>query len=368
MSSEATAAASDGATREIRRGDLFAGPALLPPQGETKRTLDQEFDREATERIVRRFGPILRWLFRARVTGVERIDPRRPGVLVQNHNWSTLGGIEGVAFWYEWYVNQRARRLPQLVGQGGPMANDHRFMRRIGIVRASMKEMMAALRSGRFVATTPGSEVDQLRSVWERTRSRLKKLSWVGGRPVLTDPLAYVAAAVEGGFPIYPVACSGTHEMSPILWESRRILRWSGLDRVRWMGMWPSFPVTLNHLVNFGVFALTPLGASPVAWLLFVLANVYFAPLYSYPLIPVQVRIRVGDPIDVPDLSDAKMSEGERQRIYRAVHAQVVARIDAMLVELDAGRPWVPVFEAIRGLVQRGGRPKATPEEASRAH
>ena len=350
--------------RAVSRGDLFAGPALIPPQGEAKRRLDGEgFDRAFTERILRRFVPVMRHLFRTRVEGVERIDPQRPAILVQNHNWATLGGVEGVAFWIEWYLHQRDRRLPQLVGQGGPLANDQRFMRRIGIVRASMKGMMEALRSGRFVATTPGSEVDQLRSVWQRNVPRLKRVTWVGKRAVLVDSLAYVAAAAEGGFPIYPTACSGTHEMSPILWESRCLLRWTGIHRMRWMGMWPSFPITLNHFINFTVFALTPLVSSPLAWVLFVLANVYFAPLYSYPVFPVQVRIRVGEPVEVPDLSGSTLSEIERQRIYRSVHAEVLRRIGEMLVDLDAGRPWLRAFEALRRL----GRRPAAVEPWSRA-
>lgn len=326
----------------VSRGDVFAEPAWLPPPGEQLRTVDQEgFDQAHAERILKQYWRIIKPLFRPRVDGFEHIDPKKPGILVQNHNWATFGGIEGAAFFYAWFIAEKDRNLPRLVGQGGPVANDHLFMRRLGVVRASLKNMTEALRAGHFVGTTPGSEVDQLRPVWQRNRSRLKRVSWLGKRPVLSDCLSYIAVAAEGGYPIYPVACSGTHEMTPILWESPRLLRWTGLHRAHWLGAWSGFPITLNHLVNFGVFALTPLAGSVWAWALFVLANIYFAPLYQYPLLPIQVRMRVCEPVPVPDLRDSNLSEAERMRVYREVHAAVVGRIDAMLEVLDEGRPWI---------------------------
>lgn len=329
----------------VPRADVFAEPAWLPPPGEQLRTLDgEDFDRGRAERILKRYWSVIQPLFRPRVEGIEHIDPKNPGILVQNHNWATFGGIEGAAFFHAWYVAEKDRKLPRLVGQGGPVANDHRFMRRLGIVRASLKNMTDALQRGHYVGTTPGAEVDQLRPVWQRNRSRLKRVSWLGKRPVLSDCLSYVAVAAEGGYPIYPVACSGSHEMAPILWESPRLLRWTGLHRAHWIGTWSGFPITLNHLVNFALFALTPLAGSLWAWAIFLLANIYFAPLYQYPLLPVQVRLRVSEPVPVPDLRSSAISETERMRVYREVHAKVVSRIDEMLDELDDGRPWIGVW------------------------
>ncbi len=329
----------------VSRAEIFAQPPLLPPAGEQLRALDGDgFDRDHAERILKTYWRFIQPIFRPRVDGLERIDPAKTGILVQNHNWSTFGGIEGAAFFHAWYVAEKDRHLPQLVGQGGPVANDHRFMRRLGIVRASLKNMTDTLRRGHFVATTPGSEVDQLRPVWQRNQSRLKRVSWLGNRPVLSDCLSYIAVAAEGGYPIYPVACSGTHEMTPILWESPRLLRWTGLHRAHWLGAWSGFPITLNHFVNLGLFALTPLAGSFWAWALFLLANIYFAPLYQYPLFPIQVRLRVCEPVPVPDLRGSDITESERMRVYRDVHAKVVSRIDGMLEELDEGRPWIGIW------------------------
>jgi 1-acyl-sn-glycerol-3-phosphate acyltransferase len=330
------------------------------------------FDRPYMERfLAERCGPILKGLFRMKVEGLDRLDLKRPGILAGNHNWGLWGISEVLGFEYAWYLEQR-ERPPDLIAQGGPELQQipvlNTLVRRAGIVVASMNGMLTPLRQGRWVLIQPGAVVDQGRPIWMRRRSRIKKVSWVGERRVLTDTLGYVAAAAEGGYPIYPVAWSGTHELAPILFESTRLLRWSGIHRMRREENLPSFPITLNHLINLGAFLLTPLRRSPAAWAAFALANVYVDWVFAYPIFPFQLRIKVGDPIEVPDLSQRHVSVLERQRIYRDIHARVVKQVDEMLVELDEGRPWVhaglAAQRAVSAVFRRGA---AAPANAAPA-
>jgi hypothetical protein len=132
------------------------------------------------------------------------------------------------------------------------------------------------------------------------------------------------------------------------LLESTRLLHWTGLNRLRREENLPSFPITLNHFINLGLFLLTPWAASPLGWALFLFVNIYVDWAFCYPIFPFQLRIKVGAPIAVPDLSTENVAPLERQRIYRTLHAQVVTEVDRMLEELDEGRPWVDIGRKLR--------------------
>lgn len=326
------------------------------------------FDREYIERFLQRSRVLLEGIFRMRVEGLEHLDLSKPSILSGNHNWGLWGITEVMGLEHAFY-NQPGKRPPDLIAQGGPELRKipllNTLCRKAGVVVASMNGMLTPLRQGNWVLIQPGAVVDQGRPIWMRRKSRIKKVGWLGSRRVLTDQLGYVAAATEGGYPIYPVAWSGTHELSPILFESTRLLHLTGLNRLRREENLPSFPITLNHLINLGIFALTPLRASPWGWAAFLALNIYFDPAFCYPLFPFQLRIKIGEPIQVPDLTDGSLSAVERQRIYREIHARVVARVDEMLVELDAGRPWVAAIEKGKRWFARLAREQRTRRGAS---
>jgi 1-acyl-sn-glycerol-3-phosphate acyltransferase len=163
---------------------------------------------------------------------------------------------------------------------------------------------------------------------------------WIGSRRVLTDQLYHIAVACEEGRPIYPVAISGSYEMSPVLWESTRLVRWSGLVTIfRKDEYWPSVPITVNHFVNLAIFAMSPWSGSPLAWGIFALLNVYAEPLYSYPLFPFSLHIRVGAPIVAPKL-DSAVPLHRRTEILQRIHREVETQLAEMLLALENERPW----------------------------
>jgi 1-acyl-sn-glycerol-3-phosphate acyltransferase len=314
------------------------------------------FDRPYYVEFLRKCQFLLESVFRMEVTGLEHLRFEKPGILAGNHNWGLWGITEVLGLSYAWY-HQQPQPAPDLIGQGGPELQKipllRTLVRRAGIVVASMQGMVGSLQEGRWVLIQPGAVVDQGRPIWQRRRSRMKKVSWLGPQRVLTDQLAYVAAAAEGGYPIYPVAWSGTHELAPILWESTRLLHWTGTQRMRREENLPSFPITLNHFINLAVFLATPLRKSALGWLGFTLLNIYFDPVFSYPIFPFKLRIKIGAPIEIPNLSRQRLPLAERQAIYREIHQRITREVDAMLTELDEGRPWVRPFDAAATSLQK---------------
>jgi 1-acyl-sn-glycerol-3-phosphate acyltransferase len=299
----------------------------------------------------------VRVLFRLRFEGLEHLRLDRPGIIVSNHNLGCWGSLESFAMGYVWYWLQADP--PDLVHQGGTVFYKLPFgptlARRVGAVPASVEGMRTPLREGRWIHVQPGALVDQYRPIWLRNRPRLKKVSWIGRRRVLSDQLAYAGVAVEGGHPIYPLAVSGSQEITPILWESVFLLRWTGLRWLRRDEDWPSFPITLNHVVNLVVFLLTPFAASAWAWGVFLLANVYVDWVYLYPLFPVQLRMRLGEPIE-PRLPTSP-SVVERLQEYRRTHRDVVQRLDDMLDDIEASRPWRRLARGIAHAFASPGTP-----------
>jgi 1-acyl-sn-glycerol-3-phosphate acyltransferase len=335
---------------------VAAGPTPVPTGPDLA-----GFDREYYVEFLRKCRFLLKSVFRMEVTGLEQLRLESPGILAGNHNWGLWGITEVLGLEYAWY-HEQAQPAPDLIGQGGPELQKipllSTLVRRAGIVVASMQGMLGPLKEGRWILIQPGAVVDQGRPIWQRRRSRMKKVSWLGSERVLTEQLAYVAAATEGGYPIYPVAWSGTHELAPILWESTRLLHWTGTQRMRREENLPSFPITLNHVLNLAVFLATPLRRSPLGWVGFTLLNLYFDPVFAYPIFPFQLRIKIGAPIPVPDLSQKRLPLAEKHKIYREIHERVTHAVDSMLVELDEGRPWVRTFDALSNTWQklRGSR------------
>src|SRR5262249_9351948 len=125
---------------------------------------------------------------------------------------------------------------------------------------------------------------------------------------------------------------------------------------------WPSFPITLNHIINLALFLLSPWSRSIVAWVVFSLANIYVDMVYAYPIFPFQVRMRVGAPIQVPKLAIGGLSAKQRVDVYRAIHAEVERSLAAMLEELDSSRPWV---RASRWVIRLRRRAVASPPSGS---
>lgn len=307
------------------------------------RSAAEGYDAAFTARFYRMVGPVLAAIFRLQVTGTENL--RTPGILASNHN-AGLWGILDVLLLYHAFHNLRANpgilsamseetvfKVPVL----GPVAA------KTGLKIPNPGVLGDCLDSGHWVYITPGANTDQLRPIWMKNRARFQKAVFVNGRRVFRDQTWYLDAALARGAPVYPVSISGTHEMTPILWESPAILRWSGLERLRRDEHWPGFPITLNHFINAAILAATPLRSAWWAWLVFAALHVYVDFLYSYPLFPFQVKIHFGEPLPAGRYEDG-MRLGEKQARQQKLHDDLVSKVNASLTRLDSERWWVRLF------------------------
>ena len=308
------------------------------------------YDAEYVRRFYERVGPWLRRVFRLQVSGLEHLCSDEPGILVANHNAGLWGILDVASIYYA--VHHLA---PKPLGELMAMSEETVFKipglgdiaARTGLKVPSVRCLDDCLDQHCWVLVTPGANTDQLRSIWLRRRPRFQRAIFLNGRRIFRDQTWYIDSALRRNLPLYPVSVSGTHEMTPILWESSRLYRWSGLAKWRGDEHWPGFPITLNHVLHAGLLALSPLGASPVAWAIFVLLHVYVDVLYSYPLFPFQIKVHFGSPIRAGDYLEAS-SVAERQRIRRRVHQELVESVREGLRRLDEDRLWYRAARALR--------------------
>jgi 1-acyl-sn-glycerol-3-phosphate acyltransferase len=317
---------------------------IQPPAPES--TMDLQF----TRKFIKIAGFFLKYIFRIRVEGLQHLDFSKPGMIVANQNAGVWGILNVVSVGYAWYEFQD--NPPQFVTQGGkivftlPIMRD--LVKRIVFVPVSLQGMREPLRQGQWIFVTPGANADQFRPIWERNRVRFKKVAWVDHKLVLTEQLGYIGVASEVGCPIYPLAISGTHEMSPVIYECTRIDRWLGLRWLRKGEQWAGFPITLNHLINTAIFLATPFRTSVLAWIMFLLINIYIDIIYLYPIFPFQMKLKFGEPISIPKVEPRQMGHRETHRLYHQLHSDVVNRMNYLHDEIEATRPWSRLLRRLR--------------------
>lgn len=306
--------------------------AALPPR-----------DIEYAARFFGAFGWLLRRILRLDVTGLEHLDPSRPGVLVTNHNLGCWGLLDVAAVGYAFYHLQKPPAL--LAGMGEELAQKvpilGKRLPRAGMYVGTPANLRACLDRGDWLLIPPGGNCDMGRPIWMRNRVRFQKPFWVKGKRYFREQVWYLPESLARRVPLYPVAISGTHEMTPVLWESPRLFRYSGLKKLREKEFWGGYPITANHLVNLAIFLATPLRSSLFAWVVFALLNLYADPLFTYPLFPFPIRVRFGRPIEDVGYSE-ELPFQERQASVERAQERLVGSVNELLEQLDGGtwRRW----------------------------
>ena len=243
----------------------------------------------AIDRMLRLARPFLRWVFRAEVTGLEKI-PAGSYVFIANHNIGALWEI--LALLETWQEHARGR---EIFGLAHPLAFRIPALgwltRRMGSVPATYETARAALSSGASLMIFPGGNHEAVRPFWRRHRCDF------GGHR------GWARIAITNRRAVVPISIVGSHGMNPILWQSRILVKLLLLPW--WLGM-SSFPVSVSQIVLaagvFALFAKTWPLALALAWVTFV-----FTPLTA--CWPAKLRIRIHSPIaagtDVDRLYDA---------------------------------------------------------------
>ncbi len=239
--------------------------------------------------LVARHAPWLTRLvhgwFRADVRGLERVSDA-PFLAVGNHSGAAI--IPDTLVWLgAYYTAGRATPMHTLAHDGMFDAYPEglgRALSRMGALRASKENALAALRGGCAVTVYPGGDHDACRSF--RRRHEI----------VFAGRTGYVEIAREAGVPIVPVVSIGGHETLLILWDGVSLA--SRLDFARRRRL-RALPLSLS-----------------VPW------GLWLGPLPGYLPLPAKIAVRVLAPIDP--------REGTVDEVDRRVRASMQAELDVL--------------------------------------
>lgn len=270
----------------------------------------------------------------------KHVDFEEPGIWVANHSNGFWGILDIFITCYFWYGVCEQRKPIAFMSDARvfsiPIIGNN--ARRLGFKVSSIKAVQNCLNAGDWVILPPGGNTDQLRSIWHRNQTRMYKLQYRNGEFVKKPQTWFIHAAAPLKVKAYPICVAGAHEVTPILWESKPILRYSGLIRLRGEEFWPGFPLSFNHFINLFIFYLTGLMNSPLAWALFLFTNIYIDLFYSYPIIFSKIRIRCGQAIDL-QYSDENLSLKSRKQENLELLRVLNVEANSCLSEMDKSRP-----------------------------
>jgi len=159
--------------------------------------------------------------FRTEAEDTQHVPRRGPLIVVSNHNggpilpdvwimlnyWVTNMGIDAPAYAM---VHDAAFRVPLVKN----------LLAKLGGLRATRENAEKVLAMGGVLLVYPGGELDSYRSFWQRNKINFH------GRT------GFIELAYEHGVPILPVVNIGAHEVYFTLFSSRRLARWSGLEKL----------------------------------------------------------------------------------------------------------------------------------------
>lgn len=246
------------------------------------------------EFIERYAQPFCTWLrsayFRTEHEGLENLPRERPFIVVSIHSggpmlpdvWPML------ATWWNLYspeapayalVHDAAFRVPFV----------RNALIKVGALRASRDNAEKVLRAGGMLGILPGGDTEALRSFWNRNRVDLRGHTF------------FVELALRYGVPVVPVVNVGGHEVYFTLLSSRRLARWTRIERLTRV---KTVPITVG----------LPWGIWPGGFL-------------PYLPLPSKISYRVGEPFHFshdPELArDADYVRKRADEIEDAMQAMV---------------------------------------------
>jgi 1-acyl-sn-glycerol-3-phosphate acyltransferase len=198
-----------------------------------------------TRHVVDIMRPIVKRYFRAEVSGIENIPPRRC-LVVANHSggmttpdWSVLAVAYYDFFGYDRPLYALAHDL-LFVGPAAGLLNS------LGIIRATPQHAAEALATDAAVLVFPGGDYEVYRP------TKLESVIGFGGRT------GYVTSAVEAAAPIVPTVFIGAQECNLYLSRGRWLSRALRLNRFEHkLGRTDILPITFGF--PFGLSVLLPM-------------------------------------------------------------------------------------------------------------
>jgi 1-acyl-sn-glycerol-3-phosphate acyltransferase len=177
------------------------------------------------EEVTRATLNLARWFatryFKTGIEGTEHVPAEGPALLVGNHSaglmpMDALFAIDALK-----KIHGKDRIVHPLVHDFAYSAPSvARHARRLGILRASHANALAAFEAGRAVLVYPGGDREAFRPFTERHRI------------VLAGRMGFVKLALRAGVPIVPLVSVGLHESFIVLSRGDRVAEKLGLKKL----------------------------------------------------------------------------------------------------------------------------------------
>lgn len=282
------------------------------------------------------------------------IDQNSPTMYLVNHGqgfWGIIDVIIALDYWY----NKRKFTTPLYL-----ISEEIVFKIPIikylaikaGLKNASRQNIEFLLSTGASVLIPPGGDGELIKPVWMKNRPVFTKSIYINGKMKLKTQTWFLDSALKTKIPIVPLSISGTHEMTPILYTSFLIHKYSGMAYLRRNEFLPGYPITINHFVNLGLFLLTPFSESLLAWIIFILSHIYIDFLYTYPIVFRKICIKFSNAINIAnDFDYMQLKQCDRKIIRLKYLKQIDKSIREGLKECDNKR--ADIFTKIYNLIFR---------------
>lgn len=221
-------------------------------------------------------------------------------IYISNHG-PTLWGILDVLLVFDIWYNRAGKTSP-IYGISEDFVFElpiiGRLAPKFGLRRPDADTIQRILDSGAPLVIPAGGNFDLFKPVWMRNIPIMAQFLWRGDRKRIRYQNWYLPIAAKNKIPIRTMAFVGTTDMVPILWVSERLFIALGFTRFRSLQAAPGYPITVNHFVNIAMFMLLFPNAGWFGWSIFILLNLYFDPMITYPVIWRRLRCAIGDPVE----------------------------------------------------------------------
>jgi thioester reductase-like protein len=229
--------------------------------------------------------------FRSAGEGMEHVPASGPFIAVANHSGGPL--LPDVFMMLPWWAMTMGTERPAYAMLHDllfriPVVNN--FLMKVGGLPDSTRNAERALDAGAGVLTCPGGDLDCFRSFRDRN-----KIDFFGRT-------GFIELAFKLGVPILPLVCVGGHEVYWTIFSSRRLARWSGIER-------------LTRVKTVPMIVGAPWG-------------VWFTGFLPYIPLPAKLEYRVGEPIHVEHDPKLAADRDAVQHVYDRVTAVMQAMVD----------------------------------------
>ena len=282
------------------------------------------------------------------------IDEKNPTMYLVNHGQGFWGIIDVIIALDYWYNKKKFKTPLYLISEEIvfkiPII---RYLAiKAGLKNASRKNIELLLSTGASVLIPPGGDGELLKPVWMKNRPVFTKSIYMNGKMKLKTQTWFLDSALKTKTPIVPLSISGTHEMTPILYTSFFIHKYSGIAYLRRNEFLPGYPITINHFINLGLFLLTPLSDSLLVWIIFIVSHIYIDFLYTYPIVFRKICINFSNTINIPNNFDyIQLKQSDRKIIRLQYLKQIDKSIREGLKECDNKR--ADIFTKIHNIIFR---------------